>query len=366
MDYSRRVKNYAGYAEKIGVDALVINARMRGNDDGYLMPELEYGISRRDIILIFANGDAVYLTPYEECAKEAAGIGYVRCVRFEGTLAEALARQLAGHGARRVGFSPMEMPASLYMELEKTPDAELVPWDMEESMWARRIKDDGEIAVMTAGQRIAEAAWGEVIAAIRPGMTEKEIRSSLIAGMIRRGATSHSCGIVSSGVNTSNVHWQATDKPVQAGDLIMFDFGCVYQGYCTDMTRTIALVSATDEQRRVYDLVLEAQLAAIGLIAPGASCRAMHNAAVAVFAREGMEKYFTHGIGHNVGKIIHEYPYSDPESEDVFCAGDLTTVEPGLYLPERFGVRIEDMVWLSPAGRVNLTAAPKETLMVVG
>lgn len=370
----QRLANYAAWAKEHGFDAILINTRMRGRDDDYLIPRVDGCagtglISRRDALIISAAGKGWYFTPWPEEADEYGNPltkeVYER-VKLEGNAGEVIAKAIAPYGIEKLGFSPEEMNAALYMELAKIGGVTLVPWECEETMRARRHHDRADIALITKAQRIAEETWLELIKEIRPGMTEKEVQNRLVAGMISRGASSYSCHIVSSGKHTGNVHWGSDDTVMQKGDLIMFDFGCVYEGFCSDMTRTVALGSFTEEQKRIYDIVLEAQYACIDKMAVGVPARDIHNEAVRVFNKYGLDRYFTHGLGHNVGTIIHEYPYADPESEDILEPGDLITVEPGLYFENRFGVRIEDMVWLGPDGKVDLTVCPKDELMIIG
>lgn len=369
-----RKANYAAWAKEQGFDAIMITARMRGNDAEYLLPSVPgkdcAGLaSRRDALVICATGEGFLFTAWPEYIDEYCN-PYTKdaytIVLAKENPGEVIGQTLTKCGVKTLGFSPEEMSASLYIAVSDIPGVTLKAWDCEETMRARRHHDAEEIAIMTKGQRIAEEAWLELIQTIRPGMTEKEVQNRLVSGMIARGASSYSCHIVSAGKHTGNVHWGSDNTPLQKGDLIMFDFGCVYEGYCTDMTRTVALCSYTPEQKRIYDIVLEAQYACIDKMAVGVPAKDIHNEAVRVFKKYGLDEHFTHGLGHNVGTIIHEYPYADPESEDILEVGDMITVEPGLYFENEFGVRIEDMVWLGPDGKVNLTAAPKDELMIIG
>lgn len=369
-----RKANYAAWAKEQGFDAILICARMRGRDDDYLLPAApgkEYSgvASRADAILICASGEGFYFCKYPEWFEEESN-PFLRdaytVVNIGDDYGATIAAALEGKNVKTVGFSPDEMNASLYMAIASIPGVTLKAWECEETMRARRHHDAADIALITKAQRIAEETWLELIRDIRPGMTEKEVQNRLVAGMIARGASSYSCHIVSSGRHTGNVHWGSDDTVMQKGDLIMFDFGAVYGGFCSDMTRTVALGSFTEEQKRIYNIVLEAQYACIDKMAVGVPAKDIHNEAVRVFAKYGLDQYFTHGLGHNVGTIIHEYPYADPESEDILEPGDLITVEPGLYFEDRFGVRIEDMVWLGPDGKVDLTVCPKDELMIIG
>ena len=142
------------------------------------------------------------------------------------------------------------------------------------------------------------------------------------------------------------------------------DFGCLKNGYCSDMTRTVAVGYATDEMRRVYDTVLEAQLAGIAAAKAGVTGSAIHNAGAKVIADAGYGPYFGHGFGHSLGLEIHESPSASPSNAGPMPEGAVVTAEPGIYLPGRFGVRIEDMLYLTAEGCLNLTKAPKELLIL--
>ena len=230
----------------------------------------------------------------------------------------------------------------------------------------RAVKDAVEIAAITAAQRIAEQAFEEMLGFIRPGVTEREIAAELTYRMMRLGGEGNSFDpITITGANTSKPHGVPGGAVVKAGDFVTLDFGTIIGGYHSDMTRTVAVGHATDEMRKVYDTVLRAQLAGIALMTTEHTGAEVHEAAAKVIADAGYGDYFGHGFGHSVGLEIHEGPGAHPRNKDLLPAGAVVTAEPGIYLPGRFGVRIEDMVVIGEAKGVNLTKAPKE-LIVVG
>mgnify|MGYP002802559519 FL=1 len=224
----------------------------------------------------------------------------------------------------------------------------------------RVIKEDDEVGKIVAAQRIAEQAFEEVMNDIRVGVTEKEIAARLTYLMLHYGAENMSFDpIVVSGANSSKPHGVPTEKQIEAGDFVTMDFGCIVDGYCSDMTRTVAVGYVTEEMQRVYDIVLDAQLAGIACCKAGVSGREVDGAARRVIEAAGYGDAFGHGFGHGVGLEIHEAPTASSRSEALLPAGSILTAEPGIYLPGKFGVRTEDMLYVIEDGCINLTEAPK-------
>ena len=229
----------------------------------------------------------------------------------------------------------------------------------------RRIKDEAEIGLIAQAEAIGDAAFSYILERIEPGRSEKEIALELEFFMRRQGASGLSFEtIAASGARSAMPHGAASDKPVESGDFLTLDFGCVYKGYCSDMTRTVAVGSVTDEMREVYDTVLRAQTAAIDAIAVGKKCSDIDGAARKIITDAGYGKNFGHGLGHSVGIEIHELPAFSPKSNDKVHSGNVITVEPGIYLDGKFGVRIEDLVAIGDDGVRNLTHSPKELIIL--
>ena len=229
----------------------------------------------------------------------------------------------------------------------------------------RMVKDDEEIEALIGAQRIAERALSEIYNDIKVGVTEKEIAAKLTYLMLRYGAENMSFDpIVASGANGSMPHAVPTDKPIAAGDFVTMDFGCIYHGYCSDMTRTVAVGHVTEEMDRGYHIVLDAQLAGIAAAKAGVPGCDVHNAAAKVIADAGYGEYFGHGFGHGVGVEIHESPRASSTWKDPLPAGAVISAEPGIYIPGRFGVRIEDVIIIKEGGCENIHRAPKELLVL--
>lgn len=229
----------------------------------------------------------------------------------------------------------------------------------------RMMKEDTEVEKIVAAQRIAEQALEEVLNDIKIGVTEKEIAARLTYLMLHYGAENMSFDpIVVSGANSSKPHGVPTEKTIEAGDFVTMDFGCIYDGYCSDMTRTVAVDHVTDEMRLVYDTVLNAQLAGIACCKAGVTGRDVDAAGRRIIEQAGYGDAFGHGFGHGVGLEIHEAPTASPRGDSPLPAGSIVTAEPGIYLPGRFGVRIEDMLYVIEDGCIDLTDAPKSLLIL--
>lgn len=229
----------------------------------------------------------------------------------------------------------------------------------------RAQKQPHELVYMQQAQDITDAAFAEVLKRIRPGVTEREIAAELVYQMLLRGAEAVSFDpIVVAGARGSMPHGVPSDAKVQAGDFVTMDFGCLKGGYCSDMTRTVAVGHATDEMKKVYDTVLRAQLAGIEIARAGVTGAAIDGAARDVITQAGYGEYFTHSFGHSLGLDIHEAPNCAPGNEFPMPEHTVCSAEPGIYIPGHFGVRIEDVMHLTKDGSEVLTHAPKQLIIV--
>jgi Xaa-Pro aminopeptidase len=224
----------------------------------------------------------------------------------------------------------------------------------------RRSKDDAELARMELAAAIADAALAERRSSLLDGLTESEFALALDSAMRRLGASGTSFEtIVASGPNGAMPHARPTGRRLQEGDLVVLDFGCIVDGYCSDMTRTVAIGEVDDTCKRMLEVVTAANEAGVGVVGPGVATSEVDAAARAVIAQAGWAEWFTHGTGHGVGLDIHEAPRVAGTSADTLCIGDVVTVEPGVYLPAHGGVRMEDSVVVTPDGCRPLTHTTK-------
>lgn len=227
----------------------------------------------------------------------------------------------------------------------------------------RMIKTEEEIRLISTAQKIAEQALEKALDFIREGVTEKEIALFLNDSMLRNGAEELSFETIAlCGKNTSMPHGVPSDKPLKKGEFILMDFGAVYEGYHSDMTRTVVLGEPTEEMEQVYSIVLEAQSRAINAAKAGITGKRLDQVARDFIAANGYGESFGHGLGHSVGMEIHESPCANTRDDTVLEENMIMTVEPGIYLPDKFGIRIEDFVVIKQNSCFNLTNAPKNLI----
>ena len=267
----------------------------------------------------------------------------------------------------RVGFEDEHVSYKTFVGYQKNfdTDIELVPLELSVNH-LRRIKRDDEIELIAMAEHIGDIAFAHVREVIRPGMSEIEVALELENCMRKNGASGLSFDTISaSGKNSSLPHAVPTTKVLEDGDFLTMDFGCVYRGYCSDMTRTVYIgEEPSSEMRHVYETVLKAQLTSMELIKPGAKCSDIDRCARDIIADAGYDGYFGHGLGHSVGLYIHEEPRLSPSCDDILEPGITVTVEPGIYISGKFGVRIEDLVVVTEDGYRNLAASPKELICI--
>ncbi len=283
---------------------------------------------------------------------------------FKGDLFGCLNRALEDLKISCLGFEEAYLTVSEYNVFSQKLSAEFKPMQKEINAF-RACKEPWEIDRMIKAQEITDRAFTEVCSRIREGMSEKELAAELIYCLYKNGGEGLSFDpIVVSGPNTSMPHGVPGDRKLQKGDFITMDFGVIYQGYCSDMTRTVALGYATDEMKKVYDTVLRAQLAGIAASRAGATGREVDGAARDVIREAGYGEYFGHSYGHSLGLEIHEAPNCTPKNENPIPLHAVCSAEPGIYIPDQFGVRIEDVVIFEENGCRNITHSPKELIIL--
>ncbi|MEM1483939.1 Xaa-Pro peptidase family protein [Oscillospiraceae bacterium PP1C4] len=289
-------------------------------------------------------------------------------VILQGKLYEQLGSLLAKHGVKTVGVESDYMTVSDYLRFNEKLSGVAFVMNDEVSGIIRRmrmIKSAEELANIKAAQKISDEAFTHICGYIKAGQTDREIACELLDYTYRQGSEHPAFDfIVVSGKNGSMPHGVPSEKVVERGDFITMDFGCVVNGYCSDMTRTVAVGEIGDEQRLVYDTVLKAQLAAIAAVREGTACSVVDAAARDLIAAAGYGDCFGHGTGHSLGIEIHESPAFSP-ADATLCKQEMViTVEPGIYLEGKFGVRIEDMVRITADGCENLTDSNKQLVVL--
>jgi len=263
-----------------------------------------------------------------------------------------------------LGFEEENLSAGKLLRYEQKLNVKLLGVQRELDSF-RMVKEPWELKCIVDAQAVTDAAFTRILDEIRPGISERQLRRRLISILYDCGADDLSFDpIVVSGPNTSLPHGVAGDRLLQKGDFITLDFGCISGGYCSDMTRTVALGSASEEMRHVYETVLEAQLAGISATRAGVTGAQVDAAAREIIKSHGFGAYFGHGYGHGVGLEIHEGPNCSPSWPHPLPEHAVCSAEPGIYLPGKFGVRIEDLVVVEKDGCTNLTHSGKSLIII--
>lgn len=280
------------------------------------------------------------------------------------TLAEFLGELIKNNNVKTIGFEENILTYKDYVTYQEHFKCEMVPLEgMVEEL--RVIKDNGELKTLGAAAEIADNAMEHMIKFIRYGMTEVEIGLELEMFMKKNGASALSFpSIVASGVRSSLPHGEATAKKVMEGEFLTLDYGCVYKGYCSDMTRTLVLGKPNSKMKEIYNIVLEAQLSAEKTFKPGIPALYVDKVARDYITSYGYGDNFGHSLGHGVGREVHEAPTIGYRNAGLLKPGMVVTNEPGIYLTGFGGVRIEDMLVITENGSRNLTKSPKEMICI--
>ena len=344
---------------------------LNGEVDGLLLTSrysrhygAEYDIAE-GVAIVTKNGcryftDSRYIESAENNIKafEVLGVN-----QFNGYFAR-LNDAIAVFGVSTLGYEENYLTVAELMGYEKNLNAKLVPFNKQINGF-RGSKEAWELDLMLKAQAITDKAFSEVLTRIKPGMTELELQAELIYCMYKNGGTGLAFDpIVVSGPNTSLPHGVAGERVIQAGDFVTMDFGASYKGYCSDMTRTVAVGYATDEMKKVYDVVLKAQESAIAATKAGVPGKEIDAVARKVITDAGYGKNFGHGYGHSLGLEIHEAPNTNTSNPEPMPVGAVCSAEPGIYLPGKFGVRIEDVVIIKEDGCEDITKSPKHLIVV--
>lgn len=277
---------------------------------------------------------------------------------------ERINEVIGEHTIKKLGFEENDMTYGDYLRYNEALHAVLVPMQAKIDAF-RATKEPWEIELMRKAQAITDQTFSELCKIIQAGMTEKELEAELLYRLYKHGAEGPSFDpIVVSGPNTSLPHGVPGERKLEFGDFITMDFGCIYGGYCSDMTRTVALGFVSEEMDKVYKTVLKAQLAGIAATKAGVAGRDIDGTARKVIADAGYGDYFGHGYGHSLGILIHEAPNANTRNDQPMPAGAVVSAEPGIYLPGKFGVRIEDVTVITETGCEVLTKSPKNLIIL--
>lgn len=267
---------------------------------------------------------------------------------------------IASDGAERAGYEDRAILQADFRELSLNLDADLVPLGGSVSE-LRQVKKPFEKEALMKAEAIGDAAFEAMLGRLKPGMTENEAAAELEYEMRKAGGQGTSFDtIMASGPNSSMPHAVPGGRVIEKGDLVTMDFGYRYDGYCSDMTRTVVIGRAADWQKEIYKIVLEANSAVIEYARGGMKGSEIDAIARKIIEDAGYGEYFSHSLGHGIGLEIHEEPNCSPSEERRIMPGMVESDEPGIYLPGRGGVRIEDMVYYTESGLEVISKAPKE------
>ena len=351
------IKTIAAQLPEYGLDAMLITSE---SGERYAL-----GFHGEGLLLVTRNG-----------ARYSPDGRYIEAAREQITRAEVvLATPEKGHlalakeyieekGLHNIGFESGAMTVDSHRRYTQELTGILTPAQkLLDSL--RASKDEGELALMRRAQEITDESFRAILNFIRPGMTEREIAARLVYELMSRGGDKVSFDpIVAAGTNGSRPHAVPGDQVVDTGMFITMDFGCKVEGYCSDMTRTVALGHPTQEMEEVYNAVLAAQKAGINAARAGVTGQEIDEAARRVLREAGYGDYFSHSFGHSLGVDIHESPNASSKETRPMPAGAVISAEPGVYLPGRFGVRIEDVLILKEGGCEDITRSPKDLIVL--
>ncbi|MBO4445341.1 MAG: aminopeptidase P family protein [Clostridia bacterium] len=327
-----------------------------------------------DGFLIVTNKGAKFITDsrYIEAAEKEAKECKVELQKSGKEFADQLVKAIKELGGKTVWIETSRLSVSdakAYEKLLAEGKLRLVLNDKLDSAIneLRKAKSEDEKAKLQKAQRIAEKAFKAILPMIKPGVKEREIAAALDFEMRKAGATAVSFEtIVVTGKNSSKPHGVPGDTKVRKGDFVTIDFGALYAGYHSDTTRTVAVGEVTPKMANVYDTVLRAQKAGVAALKPGLRAFDADKVCRDIIKAAGYGEYFGHGTGHGVGVEIHELPNLSPRAKKsiLLQPGNVVTVEPGIYLPGEFGVRIEDMLLITEDGAHNFATLPKKLIVL--
>lgn len=351
-----RVNKLQAQLELNGIDGLLVTKR---ENIRYLS-----GFTGSSGVVLITAKTASFITDFRYTEQAADQVKGFDIIELKTSLIKSVADVVTTESIVRLGIEQDDMTLGTYRSYEKEVTAELIETTgIVEKL--RLIKDEAEIKIMKEAAAIADAAFAHIQTFIRPGRTEKEVANELEMFMRSQGADSSSFDmIVASGHRSALPHGVASDKVIEAGELVTLDFGAYYKGYCSDITRTLAVGKISDKLREIYDTVLRAQLAGVAGTRAGITGIEADALTRDVIKEAGYGEYFGHSTGHGLGMEVHEAPGLSFRSETVLEPGMVVTIEPGIYIAGIGGCRIEDDVVITKDGNVRLTQSPKELITI--
>jgi len=338
--------------------------------DGFLvthLPNVRYltGFSGTNGLCLVGRDTSYFLTDFRYKKQSHEEVKGLRIAIAKDSLFKELEQRKLLRGMRRVGIEGNYLPYAEYRKLKKTfPRLRFVALaDVVEEFSA--VKDEEEVRLIKKAARISDKVFNEVLKSIKPGVRELDVSAEISFLHKSYGAERDAFeAIVASGPRGALPHGIASAKKIRKGEFVTLDFGCVYRGYCCDITRTVAVGEPAKKLREIYRIVSEAQMEAIEAVKSGMLAKELDAVARRYIAKNGFGRFFVHSLGHGIGLQIHESPRISSQSSYRLIDGNVITIEPGIYLPGIGGVRIEDDVWVMNGKSVVLNKAPKELLVL--
>jgi Xaa-Pro aminopeptidase len=354
---TRRLDDFRARMDKEGLDGFLVLNNFNRN---YLS-----GFSGSSGALLFGPSQTLFLTDSRYTVQAKAEVrGAETVLQTKALLTDAI-ELVKKQKIKKLGFESLHVSHAAFVYLQKElKKVRLVPTKgLAEDL--RAVKDPAEMEKMRAAAAITDRAFRHILGFIKPGVKESDLAVELEHRMRVLGASGPSFEtIIASGWRGALPHGIASSKKVAQGDMIVFDFGCIYEGYCSDMTRMACVGKPSAEQKKVYDIVKRAQQAGLDKIKAGRPAGEVDLAARGLIAKAGFGRHFGHGLGHGVGVEVHEEPRLGPKIKAPLTRGMAVTCEPGIYLEGKFGVRIEDLVLVTERGCENLYKTSKELAIV--
>ncbi len=351
---AERLNNIRNLVNEEDINALIISSSFNRR---YLS-----GFRGSAGLLLISSEKALLVTDFRYVNQAREQAPHFEVIRWQDDLYKSIAPIVEENGWKKLGFEAGQVIYSAFEEMKNKLPAEMVPVK-ETAEKLRLVKDAGEIDVMRKGAGVLDRAFTMIIDRVKPGVTEKDLALELEMFLLKEGAEEKSFRfIVASGQRGALPHGMATEKELQDGELVTMDFGGIFDGYATDMTRTLAIGKISEQQKEIYDIVYKAQQEATAAVKPGVPVNAVDAVARDIIKEAGYGDYFGHGLGHGVGLEVHEEPRLNHLKTTELKPGMIVTIEPGIYLPDKGGVRIEDMVLVTEKGAESLTKSPRELI----
>ncbi|PEY41348.1 aminopeptidase [Bacillus cereus] len=352
-----RIKKIQEQLDQYGIDGLLITKKENR--------QYATGFTGSAGVVLLSATEAVFITDFRYVDQAKTQVQEAEIIMHKGNMEQEIANQTTRLNIQKLGIEENNMTLKQYSSLKKYTNIELVQVsELVETI--RAIKEESEIETIKVAARIADEAFQHITGFLKPGVSEFDVRDELEFFMRKQGASSSSFNIiVASGVRSSLPHGVATNKMIENGDMVTLDFGALYNGYCSDLTRTIAVGSYSKEFEKIYDIVLEALKRGTEAIRPGESAKTIDDVTRNYITDHGYGEYFGHSTGHGVGLELHEPLRLSQESKAILQEGMVVTVEPGIYIPNWGGCRIEDDIVVTKDGYEVITKADRD-LIVIG